>query len=161
MNYIKDIFNLKENKKYKITILILIFIILILQTGNSISNKKIKLLNDRVKTLNSEITRINNSSSSEINLEDNLQNDVNIKNYDIEKNQIKEKYREFAEEKGKILNENITNGDKRLVDERLKLDISDKDIKRHIDSISKKEFNILIEENKILDDVFYKIYIIE
>lgn len=51
MKYLKDIFNLKDGKKYKITIIILVVIILILQTSLSINNKKIQVLNAKINKI--------------------------------------------------------------------------------------------------------------
>lgn len=51
MKYLKDIFNLKDGKKYKITIIILVVIILILQTSLSINNKKIQVLNSKINKI--------------------------------------------------------------------------------------------------------------
>ena len=46
MEYIKDLLNFKENKKYKIMIIILFIVFIFMQTGLSMTKKKIRIKKD-------------------------------------------------------------------------------------------------------------------
>ena len=108
MKYLKDIFNLKNNKKYKIIIIILVIIILILQTSLSINNKKIQVLNARINKLQTENKKDNEKSEIASNIdevigtekdqEDNLNIDEEFEN---KKENILERYIEVGEKNNK------------------------------------------------------------
>lgn len=162
MEHLKDLLNFKENKRYKIIILILFLIVVFLQSRTSLINKQVSILREKVKVLTEEKKQItslgdnsriyNNGSSNKVKV---------IKDYTKEKESLINKYKNIALEKGKILNENLTSDNKTLVDETMNLDIIDVNIRSHIDKIKGDSFNIEIEENKISDTAFFRIYLIE
>lgn len=162
MEHLKDLLNFKENKRYKIIILILFLIVVFLQSRTSLINKQVSILREKVKVLTEEKNKIaslgensgiyNNGSSNKVKV---------IKDYTKEKESLINKYKNIALEKGKILNENLTSDNKTLVDETMNLDIIDVNIRSHIDKIKGDSFNIEIEENKISDTAFFRIYLIE
>ena len=161
MEPLKDLLNFKENKKYKIIILILFLIVVFLQSRTSLINKQVSILRERVKVLTEEknkITSLENSSG----IYNNGNSKVKvIKDYTKEKEGLINKYKNIGLEKGKVLNGNLTSDNKTLVDETMNLDIIEINIRSHIDKIKGNSFNIEIEENKISDSAFFRIYLVE
>lgn len=161
MEHLKDLLNFKENKKYKIIILILFLIVVFLQSRTSLINKQVSILRERMKVLTEEKNKTTSlENNSGIYNNENSKIKV-IKDYTKEKEGLINKYKNIGLEKGKVLNENLTSDNKTLVDETMNLDIIEINIRSHIDKIKGNSFNIEIEENKISDSAFFRIYLIE
>lgn len=168
MKYLKDILNLKENRRYKIIIIILVIVILILQTSLSISNKKIQFLNTKINKLNTENIENNKNSeivssidefiSTEKQDSNSLEMDEDFK--EVSKELI-EKYVIIAEENNKKYLSDIENGKKVLVFESMTLSMTDGQIKKSLSKITSEEFGIYIEKDSIGNKPYYKIYLIE
>ena len=168
MKYLKDIFNLKSNKKYKITIIILVVIIIILQTSLSINNKKIQVLNARINKLQTEIKKDNEKSEIASNIdevidtekeeEDNLNIDEEFEN---KKENILKKYIEIGEKDNKKYSSEIIDGKEILVFERMDLEMTDGQIEKSLKKINTNEFGINIVKDKLGNKPYYKIYLIE
>lgn len=168
MKYLKDIFNLKNNKKYKITIIILVVIILILQTSLSINNKKIQVLNARINKLQMENKKDNEKSEIASNIdevigkekeqEDNLNIDEEFEN---KKENILERYIEVGEKNNKKYSAEIITGKEILVFETLNLEMTDGQIEKSLKKINNDEFGINIVKDKLGNKPYYKIYLIE
>lgn len=168
MKYLKDIFNLKNNKKYKITIIILVVIILILQTSLSINNKKIQVLNARINKLQMENKKDNEKSEIASNIdevigkekeqEDNLNIDEEFEN---KKENILERYIEVGEKNNKKYSAEIIPGKEILVFETLNLEMTDGQIEKSLKKINNDEFGINIVKDKLGNKPYYKIYLIE
>lgn len=168
MKYLKVIFNLKENKKYKITIIILVVIILILQTSLSIRNKKIQVLNAKINKSNIEniqgeervsiSNNINEFDSMNQNENDNLNES---KEFQKEKEEFIKKYMEIAEENNKKYSADIVGGEKILVFEAMKLEMTDGQMKNSLKHLKNDEFGIDIISKELGDKQYYKIYLIE
>ena len=166
MEHIKDLLNFRENKKYKIMIAILIVIIIFLQTGLSMSKKKIRILTENTNKLNEQI-RENEISNSykEANSIDELITDKDPKkdivNYEVKKNDLINRFKEIGELENKTYNTNIKEGKKYLVFETLNLEMTDNQIKSIFKNIISDEFRIEITENKLAENKFFRIYLIE
>lgn len=166
MEHIKDLLNFRENKKYKIMIAILIVIIIFLQTGLSMSKKKIRILTENTNKLNEQI-RENEISNSykEANSIDELITDKDPKkdivNYEVKKNDLINRFKEIGELENKTYNINIKEGKKYLVFETLNLEMTDNQIKSTFKNIISDEFRIEITENKLAENKFFRIYLIE
>ena len=161
MEHLKDLLNFKENKKYKIIILILFLIVVFLQSRTSLINKQVSILRERMKVLTEEKNKTTSlENNSGIYNNENSKIKV-IKDYTKEKETLINKYKNIGLEKGKVLNENLTSDNKTLVDETMNLDIIEVNIRSHIDKIKGDSFNIEIEENKISDSAFFRIYLVE
>ena len=161
MEPLKDLLNFKENKKYKIIILILFLIVVFLQSRTSLINKQVSILRERMKVLTEEKNKTTSlENNSGIYNNENSKIKV-IKDYTKEKETLINKYKNIGLEKGKVLNENLTSDNKTLVDETMNLDIIEVNIRSHIDKIKGDSFNIEIEENKISDSAFFRIYLVE
>lgn len=161
MEHLKDLLNFKENKKYKIIILILFLIVVFLQSRTSLINKQVSILRERMKVLTEEKNKTTSlENNSGIYNNENSKIKV-IKDYTKEKESLINKYKNIGLEKGKVLNENLTSDNKTLVDETMNLDIIEVNIRSHIDKIKGDSFNIEIEENKISDSAFFRIYLVE
>ena len=159
MAHLKDLLNFKENKKYKI--LILFLIVVFLQSRTSLINKQVSILRERMKVLTEEKNKTTSlENNSGIYNNENSKIKV-IKDYTKEKETLINKYKNIGLEKGKVLNENLTSDNKTLVDETMNLDIIEVNIRSHIDKIKGDSFNIEIEENKISDSAFFRIYLVE
>ena len=166
MEYLKDIFNFKENKRYKITIIILSVIIVLLQTRVSFSNKKIQYLNAKLNR--NTIENSNSSKEIESNISDFIDTDDSNKNeleiddnFQEEKEILIEKYKDIAKENNKEYSPNIKNGKKVLVFETISLNMTDGQIKKSLEKISSDRFGIEIEREQIRRETYYKIYLLE
>lgn len=168
MKYLKDILNLKENKKYKITIIILVVVILILQTSLSISNKKIQILNSRINKIQIDNEEFNQKSeivasvdefiSTENQESSNLETDMI---FEEAKEKLIEKYITIAGKNNKEYSAEIVTGKEMLVFETMILDMTDGQIKNSLDKISSNKFGIDIVKSEIGNKTYYKIYLIE
>ena len=166
MEYIKDLLNFKENKKYKIMIIILFIVIIFMQTGLSMTKKKIRILTENTNKLNEQIRESEISSSyNEANSLDDLISDATPKqdtvNYTSETNDLINRFKEIGELENKIYNPNIKDGKKYLVFETINLEMTDNQIKATFKNIVTNEFGIEITENKLAENKFFKIYLIE
>ena len=168
MKYLKDIFNLKENKKYKITIIILVVIILVLQTSLSISNKKIQILNARINKV--QIGNVESNQNSEIvnNVDEFISTENEDKNnseidrsFQEAKESLIKKYIDIAEEANKKYVADIEDGKEILVFETMSLDMTEGQIKKSLTKINSNEFGINISKDTIGNKAYYKIYLIE
>lgn len=166
MEHIKDLLNFKENKKYKIIIVILLIIIIFMQTGLSMTKKKIRILTENTNKLNEQIRENEISSSyNEANSIDDLITDEDTKkdtdNYEVKKNDLINRFKEIGEFENKTYNTNIKDGKKYLVFETLDLEMTDNQIKSTFKNIISDEFGIEITESKLAENKFFKIYLIE
>lgn len=166
MEHIKDLLNFKENKKYKIIIVILLIIIIFMQTGLSMTKKKIRILTENTNKLNEQIRENEISSSyNEANSIDDLITDEDTKkdtdNYEVKKNDLINRFKEIGEFENKTYNTNIKDGKKYLVFETLNLEMTDNQIKSTFKNIISDEFGIEITESKLAENKFFKIYLIE
>lgn len=166
MEYIKDLFNFKENKQYKIIIVILIIIIIFMQTGLSITKKKIRILSENTKKLNDKIRENEIAGShNKINSLDDLIIDEDPKedkvNYTSKKNDLINRFKEISISQNKVYNPNIKDGKKYLVFETINLEMTDNQIKTTFKNIINEEFGMEIYENKLAENKFFKIYLIE
>ena len=166
MEYIKDLFNFKENKQYKIIIVILIIIIIFMQTGLSITKKKIRILTENTKKLNDKIRENEIAGShNKINSLDDLIIDEDPKedkvNYTSKKNDLINRFKEISISQNKVYNPNIKDGKKYLVFETINLEMTDNQIKTTFKNIINEEFGMEIYENKLAENKFFKIYLIE
>lgn len=165
MKYIKDILNLQENKRYKITIIFLVIVIFFLQISMITTVKKTVVLVQRVRELNSEISELKLSNIN-INKESySIKTNEKEEGKEDEKSEKKDKliraYLEIAESVGKKYNSNISTGNRVMVFEAINLEMTENQIKKTLTKINSEEFGIEIEENKIQGKTFYKIYLIE
>lgn len=168
MVYLKDIFNLKDGKKYKITIIILVVIILILQTSLSINNKKVQVLNAKINKIH-----IDNEESNQkkeivsnidefINTEKEQEDKLNIdEEFENKKENILERYIEVGEKNNKKYSAEIITGKEILVFETLNLEMTDGQIEKSLKKINNDEFGINIVKDKLGNKPYYKIYLIE
>ena len=166
MEHIKDLLNFRENKKYKIMIVILLIIIIFMQTGLSMTKKKIRILTENTNKLNEQIRENEISSSyNEANSIDDLITDEDPKkdtiNYEVKKNDLINRFKEIGELENKTYNTNIKEGNKYLVFETLNLEMTDNQIKSTFKNIISDEFGIEITESKLAENKFFKIYLIE
>ena len=166
MEHIKDLLNFKENKKYKIIIVILLIIIIFMQTGLSMTKKKIRILTENTNKLNEQIRENEISSSyNEANSIDDLITDEDTKkdtdNYEVKKNDLINRFKEIGALENKTYNINIKDGKKYLVFETLDLEMTDNQIKSTFKNIISDEFGIEITESKLAENKFFKIYLIE
>lgn len=166
MEHIKDLLNFKENKKYKIIIVILLIIIIFMQTGLSMTKKKIRILTENTNKLNEQIRENEISSSyNEANSIDDLITDEDTKkdtdNYEVKKNDLINRFKEIGEFENKTYNTNIKGGKKYLVFETLDLEMTDNQIKSTFKNVISDEFGIEITESKLAENKFFKIYLIE
>lgn len=166
MEYIKDLLNFKENKRYKIIIIILIIIIIFMQTGLSMTKKKIRILTENTNRLNEQIRENEISSSyNEANSLDDLITDEDPKentiNYTSEKNNLINRFKEVGALENKVYNSNIKDGKKHLVFETINLEMTDNQIKSTFKNLITEEFGIEIAESKLAENKFFKIYLIE
>lgn len=168
MEHIKDLLNFKENKKYKIIIMVLLIIIIFMQTGLSFTKKKIRFLTENIKTLNeqlSENTRESYNAGNDINNIDDLitdkEEDNNINVEYQAKNELVNRFKEIGKQENKIYKSSIIDGEKYLVFETVNLEMTDNQIKSTFKNLTKDEFGIEITESKLGDDKFFKIYLIE
>ena len=168
MKYLKDIFNFKETKKYKISIIILVVIIIVLQTSLSISNKKIQVLNTRINKSNIEniqdekkspiLDNVDEIASGNQNEDDNFNESEKFQKV---KEEFIKKYTEVAKENNKKYLADIVDGEKILVFETINLEMTDGQIKNSLKYLKSDEFGIDIISNKLGDKQYYKIYLIE
>lgn len=168
MQYLKDIFNLKDSKKYKITIIILVVIIIILQTSLSISNKKIQVLNARINKIQIDNKEVNQKSEIVSNIDEFIyiekdkENKLNIdEEFENKKENILERYIEIGEKNNKEYSSEITTGKETLVFETMSLEMTDGQIEKSLKKISNDEFGINIVKDKLGNKPYYKIYLIE
>ena len=168
MKYLKDIFNLKDGKKYKITIIILVVIILILQTSLSINNKKIQVLNAKINKIQIDKEEANQkkeivSNIDEfINTEKEQEDKLNIdEEFENKKENILERYIEVGEKNNKKYSAEIITGKEILVFETLNLEMTDGQIEKSLKKINNDEFGINIVKDKLGNKPYYKIYLIE
>lgn len=168
MKYLKDIFNLKDGKKYKITIIILVVIILILQTSLSINNKKIQVLNAKINKIQMDNEEANQkkeivSNIDEfINTEKEQEDKLNIdEEFENKKENILERYIEVGEKNNKKYSAEIITGKEILVFETLNLEMTDGQIEKSLKKINNDEFGINIVKDKLGNKPYYKIYLIE
>lgn len=166
MEYIKDLLNFKENKRYKIIIIILIIIIIFMQTGLSMTKKKIRILTENTNVLNEQIRQNEISSSyNEANsLDDLITNEdpkENTIDYTSEKNDLINRFKEVGALENKVYNSDIKDGKKYLVFETINLEMTDNQIKSTFKNIITEEFGIEITESKLAENKFFKIYLIE
>ena len=168
MKYLKDIFNLKDGKKYKITIIILVVIILILQTSLSINNKKIQVLNAKINKIQIDNEEANQkkeivSNIDEfINTEKEQEDKLNIdEEFENKKENILERYIEVGEKNNKKYLAEIITGKEILVFETLNLEMTDGQIEKSLKKINNDEFGINIVKDKLGNKPYYKIYLIE
>lgn len=166
MKYIKDIFNLKENRKYKITIIVLFIVIFFLQISMISSVKKTIVLVDKVRQLNSEITELKSNNKININkegysLEIEDKKEQQQREKDKNKEKIIEEYIKIGESEGKKYNSSILTGNKVMVFETVNLEMTENQIKKTLTKISAEEFGVEIEEVELYGKTIYKIYLIE
>lgn len=168
MKYLKDIFNLKDGKKYKITIIILVVIILILQTSLSINNKKIQVLNAKINKIQidneeaNQKTEIVSNIDEFINTEKEQEDKLNIdEEFENKKENILERYIEVGEKNNKKYSAEIITGKEILVFETLNLEMTDGQIEKSLKKINNDEFGINIVKDKLGNKPYYKIYLIE
>ena len=168
MNNLKDIFNLKDGKKYKITIIILVVIILILQTSLSINNKKIQVLNAKINKIQIDNEEANQkkeivSNIDEfINTEKEQEDKLNIdEEFENKKENILERYIEVGEKNNKKYSAEIITGKEILVFETLNLEMTDGQIEKSLKKINNDEFGINIVKDKLGNKPYYKVYLIE
>ena len=168
MKYLKDIFNLKDGKKYKITIIILVVIILILQTSLSINNKKIQVLNAKINKIQidseeaNQKTEIVSNIDEFINTEKEKEDKLNIdEEFENKKENILERYIEVGEKNNKKYSAEIITGKEILVFETLNLEMTDGQIEKSLKKINNDEFGINIVKDKLGNKPYYKIYLIE
>lgn len=166
MKYIKDFLNFKEAKVYKIAIIILSIIVVMLQTSQAITSKKIRILTERIHDLKEENSKlqISNQSLDIPGISSLVDSQKDVENNIIAEELISkfiDKYSEIAEENDKKYNPNIKEGNKHLVYETMELTMTDNQIKYTLKSIEAKEFGIEIVESTLIDKAFYKIYLIE
>lgn len=168
MEHIKDLLNFKENKKYKIIIMVLLIIIIFMQTGLSFTKKKIRFLTENIRILNeqlSENTRESYNAGNDINNIDDLitdkEEDNNINVEYQAKNELVNRFKEIGKQENKIYKSSIIDGEKYLVFETVNLEMTDNQIKSTFKNLTKDEFGIEITESKLGDDKFFKIYLIE
>lgn len=170
MEYIKDFFNFKDNKKYKIAIIILIIIVIFMQTGLSITNKKIRYLTETTNRLNKIIkekeTELANSNKiNNINdlISDNSNEKVkeNIIDYDKIINKFIDKFKNVSGTENKVYDPNIKEGVKHLIFEAFNLEMTDSQIKAAIKNITSEKFGIEITDSKVSDNKYFKIYLVE
>ena len=168
MKYLKDIFNLKDGKKYKITIIILVVIILILQTSLSINNKKIQVLNAKINKIQidneeaNQKTEIVSNIDEFINTEKEQEDKLNIdEEFENKKENILERYIEVGEKNNKQYSAEIITGKEILVFETLNLEMTDGQIEKSLKKINNDEFEINIVKDKLGNKPYYKIYLIE
>lgn len=168
MKYLKDILNLKENKKYKVTIIILVVIIFVLQTSLSISNKKIQILNARINKV--QIGNVESNQNSEIvnNVDEFISTENEDKNnseidtsFQEAKESLIKKYIDIAEDANKKYVADIEDGKEILVFETMSLDMTEGQIKKSLTKINSNEFGINISKDTIRNKAYYKIYLIE
>ncbi len=168
MKYLKDILNLKENKKYKITIIILVVAILILQTSLSISNKKIQVLNSRINKIQIDNKEVNQNSEIVNSVDEFISTENQEKNnsetdrvFQETKESLIKKYKDIAEENNKKYVVDIEAGKEILVFETMSLEMTEGQIKKSLSKITADEFGINIVKDKIGSKEYYKIYLIE
>lgn len=168
MKYLKDIFNLKDGKKYKITIIILVVIILILQTSLSINNKKIQVLNSKINKIHidneeaNQKKKIVSNIDEFINTEREQEDKLNIdEEFENKKENILERYIEVGEKNNKKYSAEIITGKDILVFETLNLEMTDGQIEKSLKKINNDEFGINIVKDKLGNKPYYKIYLIE
>lgn len=162
MEYLKDIFNFKENKKYKVTIMILTMIIIILQTRLSFTNNKMKILNARISkaSINNEEVASNVDELISSDKEDISNSEIDEK-FQEEKERLIKKYAKIAEENNKNYSYEIVTGKEILVFESMTLSMTDGQIKKSLEKISSDNFGINIVQDEIGSKLYYKIYLIE
>ena len=168
MKYLKGILNLKQNKKYKITIIILVVVILILQTSLSINNKKIQLLNTKINKLQIEnkkdndkpeiVSNVGEFVEEEKDKSDNL--DIN-EEFENNKKKLVDKYIEIGERNNKKYSSEIISGKETLVFETMNLEMTDGQIEKSLKKINNDEFGINIVKDKLGNRIYYKVYLIE
>lgn len=166
MEHIKDLLNFKENKKYKILIVILLIIIIFMQTGLSMTKKKIRILTENINKLNEQIreNEISSSYNEANSIDDLITDEVPKKDtdkYEVKKNDLINRFKEIGELENKTYNTNIKEGKKYLVFETINLEMTDNQIKSTFKNIVDNEFGIEITENKLADSKFFKVYLIE
>lgn len=168
MKYLKDFLNLKENKKYKITIIILVVAILILQTSLSISNKKIQVLNSRINKIQIDNDEVNQNSEIVNSVDEFISTENQEKNnsetdriFQEAKESLIRKYKDIAEENNKKYIVDIEAGKEILVFETMSLDMTEGQIKKSLSKITADEFGVNIVKDKIGSKEYYKIYLIE
>jgi hypothetical protein len=166
MEHIKDLLNFKENKKYKITIIILLIIVIFMQTGLSITKKKIRILTENTKKLNEQIRE--NETSNIYNESDSIDDLITDKDpkkdtvdYTAKKSELINRFKEIGKLENKFYNPDIKDGKKYLVFETINLEVTDNQIKSTFKNIISNEFGIEITENKLAENKFFKIYLIE
>lgn len=170
MEFIKDFFSFKENKKYKITIIILIIVVIFMQTGLSITNKKIRYLTENINRLNETIKEKENeiANSNQINsiddlIRDNIKEEIkeNIIDYDKIINQFIDNFKNISGTENKVYDPNIKDGIKHLVFEAFNLEMTENQIKAAIKNITSERFGMEIIDSEIVGSKYYKIYLIE
>ena len=171
MEHIKDLLNFNTNKKYKIIIIVLVIIIIFMQTGLSMTNKKIRILSENTKKLNEKIKDYQTASiNNEVKNIDELitskteeREEVGEAKSDFlnKKDILIDKFKEIGSLENKIYNENIIEGKKHLIFESINLEMTDNQITSAFKNITSEEFNIEIKENKLAESRFFKIYLIE
>ena len=137
-----------------------------MQTGLSMTKKKIRILTENTNKLNEQIRENEISSSyNEANSIDDLITDEepkkDIDNYEVKKNDLINRFKEIGELENKTYNPNIKDGKKYLVFETLNLEMTDNQIKSTFKNIISDEFGIEITESKLAESKFFKIYLIE
>jgi len=166
MKYVRDIFDLKENKKYKLTIIFLVIVIFFLQISMITTVKKTVVLVDKVRQLNSEVSELKASNNININKELYSMDQGEEMEYEQEENnkskdKLISEYAAASESVGKKYNSNIITGNKIMVFEAVKLEMTENQIKKTLTKISSEEFGIEIDELEIYGKTIYKIYLIE
>ena len=137
-----------------------------MQTGLSMTKKKIRILTENTNKLNEQIRENEISSSyNEANSIDDLITDEDPKkdtdNYEVKKNDLINRFKEIGALEKKTYNTNIKDGKKYLVFETLNLEMTDNQIKSTFKNIISDEFGIEITESKLAENKFFKIYLIE
>lgn len=167
MEHIKDLLNFKENKKYKLIIMILVIIIIFMQTGLSMTKKKIRILTENTNTLSEKLKEYetfknyNEVENIDDIIADNKFEDKEKNVYISLKSELISRFEEIGKLENKFYNSNIKEGKKKLVFETMNLEMTDNQIKSAFKDITDNEFGIEIVKSKLADNQFFEIYLIE
>lgn len=161
---IKSFLNFKENKSYKITIVLLVMICLVFQTSTSFSNKKVEAANLKIASLNEKIKVLEKSTTTISSIDDLIDKEVITKDdsYKISIEAILERYSAIGKENNKEYDKSIKEGKRILAFETLDLNsMTDNQIKAGITELTKDTFGIEIQTKDFEGNIFYKIILIE
>lgn len=161
---IKSFLNFKENKSYKITIVLLVMICLVFQTSTSFSNEKVEAANLKIASLNKKIKVLEKSTTTISSIDDLIDKEVITKDdsYKISIEAILERYSAIGKENNKEYDKSIKEEKRILAFETLDLNsMTDNQIKAGITELTKDTFGIEIQTKDFEGNIFYKIILIE